>query len=522
MLGRQAIDHHILLLLLAFIPSPVGAGELELFISQHKILQDSIRRIRKPFLPKEIIFLQSSKKRVQNFPNEKKNTGKPPILFIMLPGFAKSPKSYLNITKRIQRQAEERGVVVHAAIGSFFADIPSTLGREEVTDIVEATKSLAKESRANYEKIVLCGHSMGAFMAFDEAPKHDAFVQLGATFNSKGNLRWDGRSLASFPKPVLTMVGERDGFVRYLALADELDDVESLPSEYASIQKPVIAPLDVTHMQAADNVISEDAVKLGRSDLTSGLPLKRAQDIIAGIVADFMVASTTGPETSSVATNLKENVDETQRRLETFRKIRSSEYVEKYLENMQKRVLNIEGDGPTIYPLWHNEKVHFVYSKPQATAEGDVYIHAFPDKDLRFGMGQVSPMLSLKFKSQESVLDVLPGTKAKGPQVKAQALNEETFHEVLRMVTKEERERYLEHGKKLQFLPDKDSGWVTGVDWVNHPLEVVEVDESTRGIRSPVLHSPMEGVPPKFRGMCYMKLLTPAQAYEWIVHDSFK
>lgn len=39
-------------------------------------------------------------------------------------------------------------------------------------------------------------------------------------------------------------------------------------------------------------------------------------------------------------------------------------------------------------------------------------------------------------------------------------------------------------------------------------------------VRSPVLYTPLDA-PPRFAGMCYMKLLTPAQAMEWILHDAY-
>jgi hypothetical protein len=39
-------------------------------------------------------------------------------------------------------------------------------------------------------------------------------------------------------------------------------------------------------------------------------------------------------------------------------------------------------------------------------------------------------------------------------------------------------------------------------------------------VRSPVLYTPLDA-PPRFAGMCYMKLLTPAQAMEWVLHDAY-
>lgn len=61
-----------------------------------------------------------------------------------------------------------------------------------------------------------------------------------------------------------------------------------------------------------------------------------------------------------------------------------------------------------------------------------------------------------------------------------------------------------------------------GPGWINMPmkLEFAQGDPNTIKVTSPVLYSPIDTLP-RFAGMRYMKVLTTAQALEWILHDAF-
>lgn len=80
-------------------------------------------------------------------------------------------------------------------------------------------------------------------------------------------------------------------------------------------------------------------------------------------------------------------------------------------------------------------------------------------------------------------------------------------------------------GRKLIILPDDEITYERGggPGWVAAPLQVL-VDKTgdlrTATIQSPVLYTPLDTLP-RFAGMCYMKVLSRAQALEWIVHDAF-
>jgi hypothetical protein len=79
-------------------------------------------------------------------------------------------------------------------------------------------------------------------------------------------------------------------------------------------------------------------------------------------------------------------------------------------------------------------------------------------------------------------------------------------------------------GRKLIFLPDDEITYDRGggPGWIAAPL-VVKASEEDPGVvtmQSPVLYTPVDTLP-RFAGMCYMKVLSRAQAIEWILHDAF-
>jgi len=79
-------------------------------------------------------------------------------------------------------------------------------------------------------------------------------------------------------------------------------------------------------------------------------------------------------------------------------------------------------------------------------------------------------------------------------------------------------------GRRLEFLPDDEIGYDRGggPGWVASQL-VVKIKEGNPRVvqvRSPVLYTPLDTLP-RFAGMCYMKVMTRAQAIEFILHDAF-
>ena len=79
------------------------------------------------------------------------------------------------------------------------------------------------------DSIFISGHSSGGAVAIKGGLKStfDGLILIGAVLNSKGCMYYEQRSLASYPKPVLTVCGDdRDGFIRYLVLSKEMDCID--------------------------------------------------------------------------------------------------------------------------------------------------------------------------------------------------------------------------------------------------------------------------------------------------------
>mmetsp|Transcript_1972 Transcript_1972/g.2800 ORF Transcript_1972/g.2800 Transcript_1972/m.2800 type:complete len:521 (-) Transcript_1972:84-1646(-) len=483
----------------------------------------ALKRYRKQRMPKYVEFIPSQLK-----------SETPGCLLVFLPGYRKDPQAYKPMCMEIQRRAEEKhNLRLHVGIGKFCNDMPIYLGTDEVNDIVDGIKKRASDAEVTYDKVFLCGHSAGAFAAFQEACKYDGFIQLGSTFNSKGSLRWPGRSLHSFPKPVLTVLGDRDGFVRNVALADELDDIDELefkPSEVSKL-KPVVTLPGINHMQMGDGIVSEYALQTGRRDIEPDVSLQEAWKRVGDVISEFISVNAPAGDTDTVRErameSLSSRVENTKSSLEMYREMRSRKYVKNFVSEMQRAILNGK-TNPRVVVVWNDDKKDFIYAKPFVETNGDLFVYVYPDKDLQVKVGtasQIVPTCSIKFKSQGGILKhkAYNGAVVNAPAPTAMELNEKIFNSVLEAVTPEQRERYLSQGKKIKFLPDKTT-WKEGTDWVNAPLEVVRDKDNSNvvSIRSPVLHTLPDQKPDRFAGMTYMKFLMPAQAYEWIVFDAFK
>ena len=134
---------------------------------------------------------------------------------------------------------------------------------------------------------------------------------------------------------------------------------------------------------------------------------------------------------------------------------------------------------------------------------------------------QLSPTLAVKYKSQAAVLgsEAFMTTEARGPPLSARNINEQTFTRVLNSVGSAQRIKYLHEGQQLIFA---DRMVQSAPEWVDTPMNLSMDDKGQACLSSPVCSTPVDMLPKKFAGMWYAKLLTPAQAYEWIVFDAFK
>jgi hypothetical protein len=482
-------------------------------------------------------------------------------LLVFFPGAAKSPQSYKSLAESIQRTAAQCDISMHVGIASFFQNLPSLLGDIEFDDNLKAIFEIARDTNCTYSSVFIAGHSLGAMGGLKPALPYDGFIQLGSTMNSAGKMRWPRRSLSSYPKPVMTVVGDRDGFVRYLALSDELDNIDSRPqggltmSEVAR-RTPVIVIPNLNHMQVADNVVSSVALKTGRSDMQSDLSNEEAWKKIAEVVTGFVAMHAFRNRTVNDASNddawkslvrvksgydiidqesrqadilahLENQATLTRSMLEPFRVLSSKEATGKFVAAAQSSLLNFkEGGAVRVASLWHETKEDFLYSKPTIQPDsGTIFIHLTEQPPLASSSMsvQLSPTIAVKMKSREALMAEWPESsfKSDGPVLTARDINNSTFEGVLKSVGEDDRRRYLTDGRQLRF--EQDLVVSSAPAWVDIHIKL-EFDKENRTVffQSPVCSTPVDLMPRKFAGMFYGKFITPAQAYEWIMYDAFK
>ena len=80
------------------------------------------------------------------------------------------------------------------------------------------------------------------------------------------------RSIQSYKKPVLTLLGEKDGYFSYLNSIQEYYDL--FKKDHSS--KPVVIEKDINHLQMSDNIESNMAKFIQMKDCPSPITLEQA------------------------------------------------------------------------------------------------------------------------------------------------------------------------------------------------------------------------------------------------------
>mmetsp|Transcript_11510 Transcript_11510/g.27737 ORF Transcript_11510/g.27737 Transcript_11510/m.27737 type:complete len:539 (+) Transcript_11510:30-1646(+) len=509
----------------------------------------SVKKVLSSLRPKNVRFLTiDDKEFVETNQECQTDDLKYHVLMPFIHGAFTSNERYLPLLREIQSSCTKIGIRLDIAFGSFFYNVPN---EAETGHILEAILKSAKKKGLKYDATFLAGHSMGGLLAIEKAlpMAYDGLIMMGC---SMWGVLTNHRSLASFPKPALTLLGERDGFLRPFKLAHDMDTLDEELSREGSddnvmiqkkrnemdIMKPVIILKEVNHMQAADDTVAEFQLKTGRHDFDSGITLEEARERMAEAVSNFMLVAVCRTQTglsdraayiSATETQLKQT-QQTREMLRPFRELSSKSYQSKFIMEAQRSIANLEQDidiTPTIHALDED----FLYSKPfhslvvansDTTLTANIHVVAqdpiLLHPKLPKAASQESPTFAIKGKSQDSFLQSF--TK-KGDPVSLRELNMLTMAKVLKeYVTEEQRVKYEKYGRKLEFL--EDLLIKRPPEWVETPIQLTH-EGNTTFVRSPYTQTPeAEFIPLKFRGMHYAKAMSPAQIYEWIVYDAFR
>ena len=222
------------------------------------------------------------------------------VLLIFIHGAFTGNDRYKPFLQSIQQACLKKGIEADIGYGTYTNNIPN------LERTLEILSELNKESQ-KYDAKFVFGHSMGALIAIAAAYPciYDGLIQIGCNFQS-----WfpgfvsepETISLASYPKPVLTIMMEVDGFLRYFSVHKDMQDLDhdmkKKGRDALDLEKPIIILKDVNHMQVADNIVGEFISKTNRHDYESRLSLEEAHAKIAQVIASFVVITTLRPSES--------------------------------------------------------------------------------------------------------------------------------------------------------------------------------------------------------------------------------
>jgi hypothetical protein len=589
------------------------------------------------------------------------------ILLTIFPGALIHPSEYIPIAKQVQRRVEvvqqenspnaEPRIQVTIGIGPLmylvtppwtrwaFQNDTAVVAQWIRTKATEAALASSDSSTTTpffFQDVYVWGHSLGGNAAIEAAyPSHCSGLLLyGGSWNNvlTGQQPQD---LIGYPRPTLTMMGERDGFLRYTHVAAELshrlDDLKRNMQWLAKTTttagtfqlerttrwtKPIVTVPEINHLHMSSGIPPRLTTLSGRTDLTSryeddekSSALYKAQAALAEVAVDFMLANSKPPTpplrplsllppTTTIKALAQERLLKhcyrTEETLQPFMDMNTLSHKVQFAQQaLQSLVLQrlfgpsspySRTSPPMVVVEWRERAKDFMYSKPhhcvlhhgqedvngrsggggmdgsnyqyhlymEVTEQDPMDIGKLLNPKSRARVAQVSKTLAVKAKSVEGIQVLFTAvTKAGGvthstkvdptthtttttttttTHITLQQLNQQTFHHVLnKVVTHEQRQRYLEEGNALTFGPDVDVQSAAPV-WLEMPLQLTKQHSRTTTpintttsskngyiyvLSSPFITTPTT-LPSPFDGMYYFKPLSPAQAYEWIVFDAFK
>lgn len=482
------------------------------------------------------------------------------VLLIFIHGAFTANDRYLPLLRAIQHSCLQKGVKLDIGYGTYPHHIPN---KEQTEEIISQLNS--KSNSNAYDAKFIAGHSMGALVGTELAlsSSYDGLIHLCSSFQFHSPVR----SLASYPKPVLTLVGCVDGFMKYYLLSKDMDDLEKeIENNYTDdgngyrdmdLSKPIIIQKDINHMQSADDVVGEALLQTFRHDFDSTLKIEEAHEIIAKAIASFILITTLRPskllqkrsdeyEMFMEACKFQSELTASSREMvRSFRSLSSESFIADLARDMQRSIANLQ-EELVVVPNFHETKEDFLYSKPMilesfanatysktesnSASEREktistLHIHLVPQdsiqwhKNLPSSTSQQSPTYAIKAKSQDSLLSSY--TK-QGKPITVSEFNKRSFDQVWNeYLTDEQQLNYKEKGRKLEFGSDI---FITSAPaWVDTPLQIIH-SENVTVVQSPFTLTAVDNecIPLKFRGMFYAKPMTPSQIYEWIVYDTFR
>ena len=328
-------------------------------------------------------------------------------------------------------------------------------------------------------------------------------------------------NLVQYPKPVLTVCGELDGQITLSAIVKHAGEVHAMKDElgdyFVNAIKPVIIVPGMNHAQFSHCIPNRE-----RGDLDALIPNEEAKRLIIELISSFLTLHGSKEPNDEALSVLTDAVSQTAERYGTF--WAAVEDQSRGVKQMQLELASVK-DDLHIGVVEHEYKDNFIYSKPS--------IH-LPSKHITIntyfssaGKFNILKNLWVKMKSKEAIsiaFKVQEGDHTPHEKVSMGAFfNEKAFMEALALVPDDTRRRFEEHGKKLRFVEDLVIR-TSAQEWIDSDLIFKQAEDGSgyMDVQSTALISPVQGMPERFAGMHYLKLLTVARAMEWIFMDCYR
>ncbi|CAI5537257.1 unnamed protein product, partial [Closterium sp. Naga37s-1] len=244
----------------------------------------------------------------------------PPYLLLVAPGGFIPALSYLPLIRAIRSAAPSSlRARLWAAVLKEITVPDQEKGRAWARDGYEAAVKAVKEMGADVgsgglgtPRVFVLGHSftspfsVGALLMTSVVRESSlAFIQIGAWYNSQET------SLLQFPRPILTILGDRDGQAPPITMAlavKELDpgssgvfsgdssggsSVAAAPGSataaalgplLSTVQKPFVIIKGMNHAQGGNGVVNRE-----RGDLDASRPIEEVREEIGRLVSAFML-----------------------------------------------------------------------------------------------------------------------------------------------------------------------------------------------------------------------------------------
>lgn len=368
---------------------------------------------------------------------------------------------YIGISNTIQKIGNERGLNIDIKIPHY---------------------PYAENFKQDKTPTFVLGHSSGVydFLMFHNASKYDGLIQVGSVLNSNGKLPWKSRKLETFPIPILTLIGKKDGYLRHTYCLDEL--YKQIDDEKYS-KKPILIINDITHLHISNTSSSVIAEWIGLKDLKSIIDVEKAWNMLGECIVDFIILNIDYASKDDSLMRIKDIQNKTQNLLTTYLKFENVNNIKKLL-NILQNILKQSTNNEVYFLNFYD----FLLSKPNDTV---MYFY-IPSKNYLFSKMYYQPLwIKTKYKRYMSAKDI----------------NKCLFWQIAKM---------MKTNTNLNIVFRADKICSTTLEWLISGVKIERIGD-TIYVQSPIFITNQKTI--IYQNYYYLKILSPAQIIELINID---